>query len=225
MKRYIIILLLLALTTFHLLGEENKSAVKAMLFSALVPGSGQAYLGSYTKAGIFISSEILLIGTALRLDSEVDWAIDTYQQYAYSMVDIPIGSDKEIYQNIQNYISSDEYNADMSHDAWRYFVLGYNDLQAYYTYVEANQITGDQSWDWGDDKTWKNYKSYRIDKQNLEMYSNLAVAAVVLNHLVGIIDTALTSKRMKKNSQRVGNLYINPDLEKKGIIVGYEYKF
>jgi len=187
------------LTTFHLSGEVNKSAAKAMLFSAIVPGSGQAYLGSYTKAGIFISSEILLIGTTLRLNSEVDGAIDTYQQYAYNRVGTPVGSDKDTYQNIQNYISSDEYNVDMSHDAWRYFVLGYNDLQSYYAYVEANQITGDQAWDWGNDKTWKKYKTYRYEKQNLEMYSNLAVAAVVLNHLVGIIDTALTSNRLKKN--------------------------
>lgn len=225
MKRYIITLLLLTLTTLPLLGGENKSAAKAMLFSAILPGSGQAYLGSYTKAGIFISSEILLIGTTLRLNSEVDWAIDTYQQYAWTKVGTPLGSDKDTYQNIQNYISSDEYNADMSHDAWRYFVLGYNDLESYYAYVEAYQITGKQAWDWGNDKTWKKYRSYRVEKQNLEMYSNLAVAAVVLNHLVGIIDTALTRNKMKKNSQRLGNLYINPDIKKKGIIVGYEYKF
>jgi len=225
MKRYIILLLLITIAILPLAGKENKSAAKAMLFSAIVPGGGQAYLGSYTKAGIFISAEILLLGTTLRLNSEVDGAIDTYQNYACTKVGTPIGSDKDTYQNIQNYISSDEYNVDMSHDAWRYFVLGNNDLEKYHAYVEANQITGDQAWDWGNEKIWKKYRNYRVEKQNLEMYSNLAVAAVVLNHLVGVIDTALTSSRLKKKSRLMGNLYIDPDIKKKGIVVGYEYKF
>ncbi|MCF7910942.1 MAG: hypothetical protein K9M99_00315 [Candidatus Cloacimonetes bacterium] len=225
MKRHIIILLLLVMIASSLPAAEHKSAAKAMLFSAILPGSGQAYLGSYTKAGIFISSEILLLGTTLRLNNEVDWATDTYQQYAFTKVGTPIGSDKDTYQNIQNYISSDAYNADMSHDAWRYFVLGYNDLESYYAYVEANQITGDAAWDWGNDKTWKKYRSYRVDKQNMEMYSNLAVAAVVLNHLVGMIDTALTGKKVRARNKALGNLYINPDLERKGMSFGYAYKF
>jgi Family of unknown function (DUF5683) len=225
MKRYIIILIMLGMIASSLQASENKSAAKAMLFSAILPGSGQAYLGSYTKAGIFVSSEILLLGTTLRLNNEVDWATDTYQQYAFINVGTPVGSEKDTYINIQNYVSSDEYNADMSHDAWRYFVLGYNDLEAYHAYVEENQITGEDAWDWGDRSTWMKYRAYRSDKQNMEMYSNLAVAAVVLNHLVGLIDTALTGKKVRARQKALGNIYINPDLERKGMSLGYAYKF
>ena len=216
---------MLGVLASSLQASENKSAAKAMLFSAILPGSGQAYLGSYTKAGIFISSEILLLGTSIRLSNEVDWAIDTYQQYALLKVGTPVGSDKDTYKNIHNYISSEEYNAEMSHDAWRYFVLGYNNLEAYNAYVEENQITDDDAWDWGNRSTWLKYRAYRTDKQNMEMYSNLAVAAVVLNHLVGLIDTALTGKKVRARQKALGKLYINPDLERKGISLGYAYKF
>jgi hypothetical protein len=224
MKRYILILLLLVMIIPWLEGGE-KSAAKALLFSAIIPGSGQAYLGSYTKTGIFLASEILLVGTTLRLHQEVDWAISTYQQYAYSNAGVALHNDKETYQNIQNYISSDAYNAEMSHAAWRYFVLGYNDLDAYYQYVSENRIPEDESWDWVNDRTWQKYKLYRQDKQNIEMYSNLAVAAVVLNHLVGIIDTALTARRLRGREALRGSFYINPDLENTGMRIGYAYTF
>ncbi len=225
MKRYIILLLLIILTTTSLSAGENKSAAKAMLFSAIIPGSGQAYLGSYTKSGIFLSTEILLLGTTLRLNQEVDWATDTYQIYAWNNAGVPLNNDKDTYQNIQDYISSDAYNAEMSHAAWRYYVLGYNDLDAYYEYVAENRIPDEDAWDWGNTEAWNNYKSYRQDKQNLEMYSNLAVAAVVLNHLVGIIDTALTAKNAKNDHKLHGSIYIDPDIAKKGLRLGYAYKF
>ena len=57
------------------------------------------------------------------------------------------------------------------------------------------------------------------------MYSNLAVAAVVLNHLVGIIDTALTAKNAKNDHKLHGSIYIDPDIAKKGLRLGYAYKF
>lgn len=224
MKKYMAILLAILMLSSALHAGENKSAAKAMLLSAVVPGTGQAYLGSYTKTGIFLTTELLLLGTTMRLNNEVDWSIDRYQNFAHNQVGTPVGSDKTTYQNLQNYISSDAYNADMEHDAWAYFVLYYNDIASYQQYVEENRISEDEAWDWGDYETWKKYRNYRSDKQNMEMYSNLAVAAVVLNHIVGVIDTALTASSQKKKNRTHG-IYLDPDMQNNGIRFGYALKF
>lgn len=224
MEKYIFLLLVLVILINPLAAEKPKSAVKAMLLSAVVPGAGQGYQGKYTKMGVFLASELLLVGTTVRLNQEVDWSIDKYQQFAYNKTGIVVGSSKDTYQNMQNYISSDEYNADMEHDAWRYFVLGYDNLEAYNSYVEANRISEDDGWDWENDKTWQKYKDYRYEKQNLEMYGNLVVAAVVLNHLVGVIDAALTGAKIRRESKR-HTMYIDPDISKNRLRLGYAYKF
>ncbi|MCF7919187.1 MAG: hypothetical protein K9N06_04680 [Candidatus Cloacimonetes bacterium] len=223
MKKYIFCLLLIIILLP--LAAEGKSAGKAMLFSALVPGSGQAYLGYNTKAGIFLATELLTLGAAIRLNHEVDWVEKSYEQYALNKANVPLGSDKEHYQLIQNYISSEDYNQQMRQDAWSYFVLYYNDLDSYYAYVEQNLLSEDASWDWETTANWQEYRSMRRERQNLETYSNLAVAAVVLNHLVGLIDTALTGAAVKRNTRTQGNVYVNPDFIRKGMSIGYAYKF
>jgi len=223
MKKYIICLILLAVLIVPLLAAE-KSAAKAMLFSALVPGSGQAYLGSYTKAGVFMAMELLTLGAAVRLGKEVGWAEDNYEQYAQNIAGVLPDKDKQYYQNLQNYISSEDYNQQMRQDAWAYFVLSYNDLDSYNAYVDINSISEDETWNWETNENWQQYRSLRRERQDLETFSNLAVAAVVLNHLVGLIDTRLTASALKRKA-RQGNVYINPDFNRKGMSVGYAFKF
>jgi len=224
MKKKVIIILLTIILCIPVLRATEKSAAKAMLFSAVIPGSGEAYLGSYTKAGIFFTTELIILGTALRVNKEVDWATDTYQLYAFNKAGIPLNSDKDTYQNAQDYQSSADYNEAMAHDSWRYFVLGKNNLDAYYEYVAANRIEEENGWNWTNDKTWRQYRSYRMNKQNLEMYNNLAVASVVLNHIVSLIDTALTAKNRRSKMDH-SSIYINPDIQNNGIRFGYAYKF
>lgn len=224
MKKLIIILAIVSMLITPLAAKQ-KSAAKAMLFSALVPGTGQAYLGSYTKAGVFLATELLTLGAAFRLSQEVQWAENSYEQFALSKTGAALGSDKDYYQKLQNYISSDEYNEEMQHDAWAYYVLIYNDLDSYHKYVEQYYIDEDLAWDWVTNETWQEYRSKRRYRQDIKTYSNLAVAAVVLNHLVGLIDTSLTNAALKKKSRHQGRVYVNPDFERKGIGLGYAFKF
>lgn len=222
MKKIITILILCCLL---LPLAAEKSAAKAMLFSAIIPGSGQAYLGSRTKAGIFFTTELLALGATLRLNNEVSWAEDSYEQMAYSNAGLPLDSSKDIYQKAQNYISSADYNHQMQEDAWAYFVLANNDLESYYAYVELNRIPESESWDWVTNTNWQQYKDKRRYRQDMETYSNLALAAVVVNHIIGLIDTALLRAELLKEKTQIGNFYLDPDFKKKGVKIGYVYKF
>ena len=221
----LIILLAVSLMLVTPLAAKEKSAAKAMLFSAMVPGTGQAYLGSYTKAGVFMATEILTLGAAIRLSSEVDWAEKSYKQYALSQKGTPISNNNDHYQLMQNYVSSARYNAQMEEDAWAYFVLYYNDLASYHAYIEENAISEDEAWDWGTNSNWQEYRSKRRYRQDIKTLSNLAVAAVFLNHLTSLIDTALTNANLKKKKINKGRVNINPNLNKKRLSVGYAIKF
>ncbi len=86
MKKIILIFLLISLS-LALIGKEV-SVKKAMLYSAIVPGMGEMYSQNYSKGAMFLAAETAIIFSYFRLQSERDWAINSYKQYAFSVVGV-----------------------------------------------------------------------------------------------------------------------------------------
>jgi hypothetical protein len=226
MKKYIIILLILSF--IWILNAQELSLRKGVFLSALTPGLGQLYSHSYTKAGIFLSTEIAIIFSYFRFKAERDWAIDSYQKFVYNLFDTPNNADDNYYQLIQDYMSSEEYNNNVESFARNVFLSTsspYYDPDSYYQYMEQNMLPADLAWDWQNNRNWARYQSLRRDKQDYEIYANFAIAAMILNRLVSIVDSAISVKKFNKSNTLLGNLTFSPDLKKKGIKISYEYKF
>jgi len=109
MKKLLLIVLISA--SLLALTAEELSIRKGMLLSAITPGLGQIYSRNYTKSGIFLSTEIVIIFSYFRFNAEKEWAIDSYKNLALNVADIPLSSDDDYYQLIQDYVSSEEYNS------------------------------------------------------------------------------------------------------------------
>lgn len=225
MKRAIIIGAVLILTLN--LSAEKVSVKKAMFYSALLPGWGQAYTQNYTKAGFFLAAEAGTYLAWFRLSKETDWAVDAYKDYAYNMVGIDLESNKDYYQLIQDNFSSDLYNASVERYARNVFLIIYNDPEGYEDYIATNFISEELSWDWENNKNWDRYKDLRYTKQNFEVYENFAVAALILNRLVSSVDAAIAARNVNRNieSKDFGSLNIAPDFAKSGMRISYEIKF
>lgn len=223
MKKVILITLLFCLTaTIH---SKKVSTGKAVLCSAVIPGLGELYLKEYNKAVFFFGAEAAIIFSYLRLKSETDWAIDSYMQFAYAKTDVPKNSDDSYYQIIQDYISSDNYNESIIRDARNYFLIYMNDPLAYEEYLEKYLVPEDMEWNWQNNTNWLKYKELRRDKQDLELYAKFTFAAAILNRIVSVIDTAISAKKINKTGKSYGELSFNPDWDKKGIKVNYEFHF
>lgn len=207
---------------------KEVSVPKAMLFSAVAPGLGEVYCHNYTKGAIFFFTETAIIFSYFRLQNERNWAINSYKQYANSVVGTPINMEDSYYQLIQDYASSEEYNDNIIRDARNYFLIYNNDPEGYNAYLEANLIPDDNSWHWNNDDEWYDYIDLRLKKQDFEIFANFAVAAAILNRIVSVIDSAMEAKKIKRSERSqndLGKFSISPDWEKKGIKLNYEYRF
>ena len=223
MKKTILIFLLISLA-LALIGKEV-SIKKAMLYSALVPGLGEMYTQNYSKGAIFLAAETAIIFSYFRMQSERDWAINSYKQYAFSVVGVPKDMDDAHYQLIQNYKSSEEYNDDIIRDARNYFLIYNTDPEGYEAYLEAHLIPEENSWRWDNNVEWFKYINLRLKKQDYEIYSNFAFAAAILNRIISVIDSAVEVKKLKRSEQYLGKLSVQPDWNKKGMRINYEYRF
>jgi len=223
MKKTIILLLLISLS-LSLAGKEL-SVKKAMLFSALVPGLGEVYTQNYSKGTFFIAAETAIIFSYFRMQSERDWAINSYKQYAFSIVGVSKDMDDAYYQLIQNYMSSEEYNDDIIRDARNYFLIYNTDPEGYEEYLETYLIPEANSWHWDNNNEWSEYIKLRLKKQDYEIYSNFAFAAAILNRIISVIDSAMEVKKFNRSGQYLGKLSVQPDWNKKGMNINYEYRF
>lgn len=223
MKRTILIILLISIS-LTLAGKEL-SVKKAMLYSAIVPGLGEMYSQNYSKGAIFLAAESAIIFSYFRMKSERDWAINSYKQYAYSVVGVPRDMDDTYYQLIQNYMSSEEYNDDIIRDARNYFLIYNTDPEGYEAYLEAQLIPEENSWHWDNNNEWSEYIKLRVKKQDYEIYSNFAFAAAILNRVISVIDSAMEVKKFNRSGQYLGKLTVQPDWNKKGMKINYEYRF
>ncbi|MDP8202837.1 MAG: hypothetical protein P9M11_11960 [Candidatus Tenebribacter burtonii] len=223
MKKTIILLLLISLS-LSLTGKEL-SVKKAMLYSALVPGLGEVYTQNYSKGAFFIAAETAIIFSYFRMQSERDWAINSYKQYAFSIVGVSKDMDDAYYQLIQNYMSSEEYNDDIIRDARNYFLIYNTDPEGYEEYLETYLIPEVNSWHWDNINEWSEYTKLRLKKQDYEIYSNFAFAAAILNRIISVIDSAMEVKKFNRSGQYLGKLSVQPDWNKKGMNINYEYRF
>lgn len=223
MKKIILTFLFISLL-LTLVGKEV-SVKKAMLYSAVVPGLGEMYTQNYSKGAFFLATETAIIFSYFRMQSERDWAVNSYKQYAFSLVGVPKNMDDAYYQLIQNYMSSEEYNDNIIRDARNYFLIYNTDPEGYEAYLETHLIPEENSWHWDNNGEWIEYIKLRLKKQDYEIYSNFTFAAAILNRIISVIDSAVEAKRLNRSGQYLGKLSVQPDWNKKGMKINYEYRF
>jgi len=224
MKKNILIVFLLIFACIQITGNEI-SMKKAMIYSALIPGLGELYTHNYTKAGIFFASDIAIALSYFRFKNENDWAIKSYQQFALVKAGVQLHSSNEHYQLVQNFLSRESYNAYIIRYYRNYYLVYKHDPDTYEEKLDEYLIPEDQDWNWETEKDLKKFRDMRQEQRNLETYAKLTVAATIMNHLISIIDSAVSARLYNKNLSRSNRLSITPDFTKNGFKLNYEIKF
>jgi hypothetical protein len=171
---------------------------------------------------------MLIIYSFFRFDAQTRWAIDSYEQYAYSKAGVPRNSDSDYYQLIQNFYSSDQYNEDVYLFARNIYLSAnspYYDPDEYEEYLSNYLIPPEQAWDWQNTSNWMEYRELRSDKQDLEIFTKFTLAAAIINRFVSVLDTFVSSRRILRSNRDLGHLSITPDWKNKGFKLNYEIKF
>jgi len=220
LKPIVFISLILIASMGSLLAENAKSVKKAVLFSAVLPGTGQLYAGNQSKAGIFFATEAALWFGKTRFDAEKKWTENTYKKYAVTVAGADPNTSSSKFNVMQGYISSDAYNQEIILKARNYFLLVQNDPESYQQYLAENLYTGNETWDWQTEENRLQFKDMRNRRQKYIIYSNFAFSSLLINRLISVIDAAKTTKNYNRH-----HVYAIPEPDGKGITLNYEYRF
>ena len=172
--------------------EGKKSVFKAALYSALVPGGGQYYLGQKKTARYFFVGEALTwIGYAsFRIYG--NWKKDDYIELAAAKANAQLeGKDDEFVDLVGFYTDIREYNT-----------LGriFEPDRPYLTDTPENH------WQW---QTYKDLREFRdLKNQSRESYrrGDFMIGVAVVARVVSIIDAVRNVKRVNRRISRSASL-------------------
>ncbi len=201
MKRFIFFLLILSIVPLAALPKLSYSAA-----SAILPGTGELALGKTTRGAFMLSTDILVWSSFFALEKEKDNLTDTYKQYAVVYAGAKSGMPESYYQNLQNYISSDDFNRYEELFARNYYLIYSYNPEGYEEYILANTYSDEESWSWQNQTYQDHYKKLRRRTQKAKIYQNLSIGALVLNRVVSVIDVSLINKK----TNRPLSIYFTP---------------
>ncbi len=192
--------------------KERKSVAKAFIYSLLIPGMGEAYVGrtGYTK--IFMSLEVLGWGLLIGNYEHVSWLQNDYKNYARQHADVSQGSKDDGYWiDIGKYDVIYEYNEQRRRD---------RDVDAIY---EENAIN---YWRWDTHSNRLDYDGRRIHSRELEQNEVYYIGGIVLNHLVSAINALRVAKAYNRNlNQDSWQMGVKLDSYQKGISLSFNQPF
>ena len=194
--------------------EKKGSIPRAILYSLILPGTGQLYLGSKgTGKGFLIAEGVIwagfggfsLYGRQVRED---------YRLYASSVAGAKGWGDfdERYYDAMEFNLSSEEYNATIREEARNLFP---DDPQQQEEYVRERIYSGESAWSWPSADALREYKRLRSSSRSAFQKATYALGLAIVNRVV----SALNILRFDEKAEGVG-LEINHDLEKNSWQVG-----
>jgi len=212
--------------SFVLVDEsDKKSPVLAGVMSAVIPGSGEFYVGDYIKAALFFAVDAALISTAIIYNNKGDtkeaefkafadehWSVVKYADYLIEHKDaidvpddaeIPINRDSNLppWEQIEDWSALNYAETPFSHH-----LPPHGDQQYYEEIGKYNQYSS--GWDefnpLVDDfrdvpQIMKDYAKMRGDANSAYNTASKLVIGVYINHLLSVIDAVWSAHRYNDN--------------------------
>jgi len=213
-------LLLLSLTSNIL---QAKSLPKAMLMSAVLPGTGEVYANNLTRGVFFTTADLVILFSAVRASSEINRLESSYKQFAFIKADIPKNNSGDYYELIHRYYNSNVYNAEVELYFRNLGLSRYNDPNYYNEEILLYSIPSEDSWQWDNEADWNKYRSIRKDKQTQVLNKKLAIGAAIANRVISVLDAAILTKKYNKGLHPTFSL--TPDFINNGAILNCSLEF
>lgn len=217
----------------------KKSPLLAGVMSAILPGSGEFYVGEYLKAAIFFAVEIALISTAVIYDNKGDdltaefetfadkhWNVVKYSENLLLQPGLPDGCNIQInpdeslppWERIVDWNELNHCESGFSHR------LPMHGKQQYYELIgKYNQYSS--GWDAFNPATdgfrdvpqiMKDYAIMRGEANDAYNVASKAVVGIYINHLLSAIDAVWSATKYNENiavKMRVQNVQLAGRIE------------
>ena len=155
--------------------DGTKSIGLAFLYSLILPGMGELYVGDYGAGKYFTLGEGILWLTYGSMERYGTWLRDDARSFAVAHADIGVdGKDDQFFVDIGNFGSMDEYNQQRLRD---------REVGRLYNISSS-------SWTWDADANRALYRDLRISHDRVFNNTRFVVAAIIVNHLVSAVNAA-----------------------------------
>jgi hypothetical protein len=167
---------------------ERKSLGKALLYSALLPGLGENYVGHKTKAKIFFGVEISTWIAYASFRTWGSWRKDDMVKFAADKAGVNLDGRDEIYEDMVGFYNDvDEYNNAGRVD---------DEERPYYDPQSAN------AWYWQSDDDRVLYRSMKNRYRDAYRKSDFMIGVAIVNRLISMIDAARDVRRHNNRQQQ-----------------------
>jgi len=222
-KRIKLICLIVLIMLMIVVLCSAKSIPKAMLMSAVIPGSGELYAGSLTRGVFFITVDAVLLFSARRMHSDVQRLDSSFRQFAYSKAGIPLNQSYNYYELLHKWYSSDLFNQDIELYFRNLGMVRYNNPNYYNDLISQYSIPVEDSWQWETKRDWSKYKEIRRNKNKQLMNKNLAIGAAIANRVISVLDSVFLVRNV--NRQEKLSMNMSPDFENNGAVLSLSLEF
>jgi len=162
----------------------SKSVFKAALFSTLIPGGGQYYLGKRKTARYFFAAEALTWLGYFSFNTYGNWRQDDYIAYAATHANADLaGKNDEFLTWVGFYNNIREFNS---------FGRAWDPDRPYLPDTPENH------WEWKTDDERQTYRD--LKNRSLEAFrrSDFMIGVAILGRVVSVIDAVRSARRMSR---------------------------
>ena len=170
-------------------GYGDKSLRRALLYSFVLPGAGQQYLGNHGRAKMMYVAEagVWTAFTGFRIQGGM--SEDKYEETARLFAGVEGGINDDYALALAHYSSNEQYNIDVMREA-RYLYPDDRDRQL--AHFEANGYFGTYAWEWDSPEKREEFADTRTRSRQSYRRAVLTTGFAVLNRVVSMIDIYLT---------------------------------
>jgi hypothetical protein len=155
---------------------NKKSVTLAVVYSLLLPGMGELYVGDYSTGRYLTAAEGALWITYASFELYGSWVRDDARRFAVTNAGVNLaGQNKQFFVDIGNYENVYLYNERKLQD--RQEKKLYNPNSVY-------------SWSWNTDGDRLKYRNLRISSDQAFNSTQFVIGAIIANHLVSAINAA-----------------------------------
>ena len=190
---------------FFLAGSGNLnptgriSSRRAVLYSFLLPGLGDHYLGRPDRARLFWLAEATIWTSFIVFEVQGYLREDGYQEYALAFAGISsTDHSDDYYRIISQYNSAADYEAFIKQEG-RFDLYpddNYQNLEQYYL---TERVSDFEPWLWPSDENRRAFRDIRQGSRLARRRALYSVAAAVANRLVSSLLTYKTARDLNSN--------------------------
>jgi hypothetical protein len=165
---------------------RRKSVMRAAMYSALLPGAGEYYVGNRTKAKVFFAGELLIWAGFVSFRTYSDWKKDDYIRFARLNAGASLeGKSDDFLGWVGFYESIDQYN-----DLGRAVEPGRPYLPD----------TPENHWRWQSDADREHYQELKRISRRADQRADFMIGAAIVNRIISIIDSVRDAVRLNRRA-------------------------